>query len=114
MKKVIITLALALTVGLAGISMAQTGWGNGGGWCNGPGGWNNVSYEEMEQFRNDTAELREKMFELRQEYYEAMSQEDPDKDRQGQWRHQWIAAVEGVAHGVIDKLDDHFGKIDEA
>lgn len=80
MKKTIMTLALIVAVGITGINMAEAGWGG----CNGPGGWNSdtsFTYEDMEKFHDDTADLRKQMFEKRNEYYEAMNQETPDKER---------------------------------
>ena len=88
------TLALVAFVGLAGINMAEAQWG--GGWmmgngntgygpgaCNGPGGRGgntSANYENMEKFHNDTADLRQQLFEKRSEYYEAINQENPDKE----------------------------------
>jgi Spy/CpxP family protein refolding chaperone len=92
MKKTMMTLALVAVVGLTGINMAEAQWGggwmrgNGGygpGACNGPGGWGgntSATYENIEKFHNDTADLRKQMFEKRSEYYEAINQENPDKE----------------------------------
>lgn len=86
MKKTIMTLALVVAVGFAGLNIAEAGWGGGGygpGFCNGPGGWTrntSFTYEDMETFHNQTADLRKKMFEKRTEYYEVMNQENPDKE----------------------------------
>ena len=83
MKKTILAAALVMAVGFAGYNVAQAGFGPGG--CNGPGGWGaengpTVTYEEMEQFHNDTSELRRQLFEKRAEYFEVVNQEDPDKE----------------------------------
>lgn len=87
MKKIIMTLALTVAVGLAGFNIAQARWGggsgNGPGNCNGPGGWSkgsSVSYEEMEKFHEDTVDLRKQIFEKRSAYSNLMTQENPDKD----------------------------------
>ena len=85
MKKTIMTFALVMAISFAGLNAAQAQWGGGGtGGCNGPGsgrgGGAQFTYEEMEQFHNDTVELRKKLFEARSEYYEVMNQEDPDKE----------------------------------
>lgn len=94
MKKTIMTLALVVAVGLAGINIAEARWGGGGGWmmgdanygpgyCNGPRGWNaktSVTYENMGKFHSDTADIRKQMYEKRSEYYEVINQENPDKE----------------------------------
>ena len=86
------TLALVIAVGFAGLNVAEARWG--GGWmmgnsgygpgsCNGPGGLTgdtNFNYEDMEKFHNDSAELRKQLFEKRSEYYDAVNQENPDKE----------------------------------
>ncbi len=81
MKKTIVTLALVVAIGFTGISLAQAAF-FGPGACNGPGGLNGKSsftYEDMEKFHNDNAELRRELFEKRTEYYKAINQETPDK-----------------------------------
>lgn len=93
MIKTILTLAMAVAVGFAGINLAEARWGgdwmmgNGGGYgpsaCNGPGGWKGqttVSYEAMEKFHTETSDLRKQMHEKRSEYYDAINAENPDKE----------------------------------
>lgn len=89
MKKTLITLGLVLAVGFLGLNSAKAQWGGGygPGACNGPGnftGETSSAYEDIEQFHNDTAELRKQIFEKRSEYFEVMSQETPDKVLAGQ------------------------------
>ena len=81
MKKTLLTLALVLTVGFTGFGIAHAAYGSGG--CNGPGGWaggSSITYEEMDKFHNDTAELRNQLYEKRTEYYDVLKQEAPDKE----------------------------------
>ncbi len=90
MKKAIVALALIAAVGFAGANAAEARWGggwmmggaggNGPGYCNGPGSSGNQDYEAIKNFQNETTELREQIFEKRQEYAEILRQENPDKE----------------------------------
>ncbi len=91
MKKSIVALALVVAVGIAGMNIAEARWGGGGYGCQnggGPSGCNgsgcnqnsDVDSQAFEDFYDETADLREQMFDLRQDYFEIMNQETPDKE----------------------------------
>lgn len=87
MKKTLVTLALAMAVGLAGINMAEARWGGGGygpgqGGCNGPRGgqFSAEDQEARQEFFNETKELRTQLREKQAAYFEEMNKETPDKD----------------------------------
>lgn len=87
MKKTILSLALAVAVGLAGINMAEARWGGGGygpgqGGCNGPRGgqFSAVDQEARQEFFNETTELRAQLRDKQAAYFEEMNKENPDKE----------------------------------
>ncbi len=84
MKKTILTLALVMAVGFAGISVVEARWG--GGW--GPGGCNgsrwsqneDINSQARQQFYNETSDLRNQLNEKQGEYASLMNQDNVDKD----------------------------------
>ena len=91
MKKTIVTLALALAVGFAGINMAEARWGGGGygpgqGGCNGPRGgqFSEEEQEARQEFFHDTKELRDQLRDKQAAYFDEMNKDDADKDIAGE------------------------------
>ncbi len=86
MKRLLTIAALAMVLGVAGLEGAEARWGGGpygagygcGGSCydqeNGEGS------EAWQKFQDETADLREKLYDLRTEYAELLAQDNPDKD----------------------------------
>jgi len=93
MKKVTV-FALIITFGILALQQLATAGPNwGGGWgCGGPGGNGGPDYgynsqapdkeaqQAWEKFYNETAELREQLYEKRAEYYNVLNQENVDKE----------------------------------
>lgn len=87
MKVLLTVVVMALAFGVAGLQSADARWGEGGygggpGDCDGScyGQENDERSEAWQKFRDDTEDLRGKLFDLRNEYAELMAQENPDKD----------------------------------
>ena len=95
MKKVTV-FALIITFGIIAVHQLATagpGWGGRGWGCGGSGGSGGPGYgynrqapdkgtnQAWEKFYNDTAELREQLYAKRAEYYNALNQENVDKEK---------------------------------
>lgn len=80
MKKTLFILAITLTFGLVAFQTANAGpgrgWGPGN--CNGPYA-NAANSKQWQQFKKDTAELRQQLREKRRAYFDLMHGEQVDK-----------------------------------
>ncbi len=94
MKKAVGTFIFVLAIGIFAYQAAEAGpgWGRGygPGGCrgynaeNGQGELDKEALEAREQFYEDTQELREQLYNKRNEYFEAMNQDPVDKDQAAQ------------------------------
>ena len=87
MKRLLTVVVLALVLGVAGLQTAdaqrvQGGYGPGNGSCDGScyGQENEDNSAAWLKFQDETLDLRETLFDLRVEYAEVLSQDNPDKD----------------------------------
>ncbi|OQX05467.1 MAG: hypothetical protein BWK76_27435 [Desulfobulbaceae bacterium A2] len=101
-KKIVVTVALATVLGLAGWQYAQAGpYGPGGGPCwqqggQGQAGLDEAGQKKLDQFLADTKDLRKTMVVKRAEKMALMQAEKPDAGR--------IAALAGELFELRNQL----------
>ena len=87
MKKIVTGVALFVAAGFVALHGAEARWGGNpgqglGAYCNGPGLNQQVDLDQasLEKFWSETEDLRNLLAEKRNEYFETMNSEDPDKE----------------------------------
>ena len=87
MRRLLTVVVLALVLAVAGLQSAEArrsggAYGPGSGSCDGScyGQENEEISGAWQQFQEETADLREKLFDLRVEYADVLDQDNPDKE----------------------------------